>query len=312
MGEIKRTIAREETLKLQPCPVCGGSVLAGDCGYSSCNPGWARCPACDLSWDLGYVQNEWHAGEQWNEHVLKVRRKMAVLELLKVDRKFTPSRDYRLEEMWEDTICLVVNAWDTSSTQTVVDGNGILSSYFASGNLSERVEYAYGVMSGAYNAFYPAGNLRVEGQYTGGLRSGAWKHWYSNGVLEKTSVYEKGQLHGEYEHFHKNGDLNVKGMFASGQKSGTWTWFTSTGEMDQRGEFLAGLPHGGWEYWYSKAVSPSPTSIPIQLRRIPRASRSRGARAATTYIGIRYKYPYRATIPYRTTTPSSTRTRSRT
>ena len=39
------TISRPgtETLRLEDCPCCGGDVSVSDCGYSSFNPGTAKC-----------------------------------------------------------------------------------------------------------------------------------------------------------------------------------------------------------------------------------------------------------------------------
>lgn len=36
-------------LKLTPCPNCGNAdLIVGDCGYSSFNVAWVKCPKCKL------------------------------------------------------------------------------------------------------------------------------------------------------------------------------------------------------------------------------------------------------------------------
>lgn len=67
MGTVTRRITIERTLKLKPCPFCGGGVTATDCGYSSFNPGIAQCRQCGRKWRLGYVDDAYEAGQAWNK-----------------------------------------------------------------------------------------------------------------------------------------------------------------------------------------------------------------------------------------------------
>lgn len=67
MSKITRRVTKTESLKLKPCPLCGGEVTAADCGYSSFNPGSASCNGCKKKWDLGWVDDEWDAGKLWNK-----------------------------------------------------------------------------------------------------------------------------------------------------------------------------------------------------------------------------------------------------
>jgi hypothetical protein len=42
-------------------------VLISDCGYTTFNPGSAKCLGeCRREWQLGYVADAWDAGEHWN------------------------------------------------------------------------------------------------------------------------------------------------------------------------------------------------------------------------------------------------------
>lgn len=94
-----------------------------------------------------------------------------------------------LNELWEDSVCLSLDAWDKDSTQTLVKGEGVIRNYYASGTLSEETHYHYGVHSGEQKQFWPAGNLKMKGDWIAGVPQGEWNYWGSDGVLEKKLTY---------------------------------------------------------------------------------------------------------------------------
>jgi len=99
--DIKRKRNRTETLKISDCPACGGDVWASDCGYSSFNPGFAKCRGeCKREWKLGYVDSEWHAGKIWNAKVAETKRQLRIIAHLKQRYRspVMPSRDFSQEE----------------------------------------------------------------------------------------------------------------------------------------------------------------------------------------------------------------------
>lgn len=64
---INRTVNTKETLDILPCPFCNGAVQVRDCGYSTFNPGSAKCEGeCKREWKLGLVDDRWDAGLSWN------------------------------------------------------------------------------------------------------------------------------------------------------------------------------------------------------------------------------------------------------
>jgi len=65
-GEVTRKTQITETLPLLPCPLCGKAIMVTDCGYSAFNPGEAECSSCGRKWHVGYVKDDWEAGEKWN------------------------------------------------------------------------------------------------------------------------------------------------------------------------------------------------------------------------------------------------------
>ncbi len=155
-----------------------------------------------------------------------------------------------LREVWQDTLVLVTDAWDTTGVRTITNGDGFLRTHYASGSVQEESQYIKGVKSGPYLERYPAGNEKVRGQYQGGLKVGTWSFWYSNGKQEKTETHLAGRLHGPYTLWYRSGQVNVSGAFRGGEKDSVWTWYTTAGKKDMEGPFKAGLREGVWKYWY--------------------------------------------------------------
>ena len=103
MPQIQRQATGMESLAIAPCPCCGGEIEVMDCGYSSFNPGTAKClGACSRKWSFSSVGNQWDCGLKWNERAKVIRRKLLLLSMLKVDRKLSISRDFSREELEED------------------------------------------------------------------------------------------------------------------------------------------------------------------------------------------------------------------
>ena len=90
-----------------------------------------------------------------------------------------------LIENCQDTVCLVVDAWEKDGTRTVTKGTGTLRSYYGSGTVHEESAYVGGVRSGPYVELHPAGNFKAKGSYLGGVKHGAWSYGYSTGETEK-------------------------------------------------------------------------------------------------------------------------------
>lgn len=62
---IKRST--QEHLEILPCPFCNGEIKVSDCGYTTFNPGQAKCDKCNKKWKMGYVKNQWEVGLKWNK-----------------------------------------------------------------------------------------------------------------------------------------------------------------------------------------------------------------------------------------------------
>lgn len=47
------------------CPFCDGTVRVSDCGYTTFNPGSAKCDGCKRHWSLGFVEDASEASARW-------------------------------------------------------------------------------------------------------------------------------------------------------------------------------------------------------------------------------------------------------
>lgn len=112
-----------EILRIANCPCCGGDVSVSDCGYSTFNPGSAKCCGeCKRKWNLGGVDDRWDAGLKWNKKAARIKQRLAAFRLVKVDRKMSV-RDFAreaLEKEAKQLICemesSIIGAEETETT----------------------------------------------------------------------------------------------------------------------------------------------------------------------------------------------------
>lgn len=146
----------------------------------------------------------------------------------------------------------MISFWsaDTLHTQTIKDGNGVMRTFYTTGNIKEFYTYKNGLKDGKFEEWSIYGYLTLEGEFKNGLKEGEWKYAYYTGDTEKISHYKDDKLDGEYKYFYDNGQVNVEGRYAEGMKTGQWTWYTNSGSRDMQGDFKAGEQNGDWTYWY--------------------------------------------------------------
>lgn len=159
------------------------------------------------------------------------------------------------EKALEETKAGVNYVWsfwlsDKDHTQTVVDGNGEMTTYYNTGRVKEWYNYKNGLKNGPFEEFSIYGYTALTGAFKDGEKDSTWNFYYYTGDLEKTTNYKNGQLDGIYRYYYDNGKVNVEGQYKSGKKDGTWTWYTNQGNKDMEGPFTNDLQHGQWTYWY--------------------------------------------------------------
>jgi hypothetical protein len=104
VGVIERQATGKQTMAIADCPCCGGEISVSDCGYSTFNPGTAKCKGdCKRTWSFSQVEDKWDCGLRWNQRAAEIRRKLKLLSLLGVKRTgVSVSRDYHQEELEEE------------------------------------------------------------------------------------------------------------------------------------------------------------------------------------------------------------------
>src|SRR5690606_3422655 len=131
---------------------------------------------------------------------------------------FYPDGNKMLTEQCDKDICLSMDAWDRDGTQTLTKGEGLVRTYYPSGDTADVSHYHWGVRSGEQREYWPAGNLKAKGNWLGGVRHGLWEYWYSTAVPERTETWSMGKLDGPFTSWFTTGKVNVTGFHAEGLK----------------------------------------------------------------------------------------------
>ena len=139
---------------------------------------------------------------------------------------------------------------DSLHTQTIINGEGELTTYYNTGRVKEWYNYKNGLKNGPFEEFSIGGYITLSGSFKDGEKDSTWTYAYYTGETEKITNYKNGVLHGGYNYFYDNGKLNVEGTYSEGKKDGTWLWYTNQGNRDMEGNFRNDLQHGKWVYWF--------------------------------------------------------------
>ena len=139
---------------------------------------------------------------------------------------------------------------DSLHTQTIVGGNGEMTSFYTTGKVKEWYNYKEGRKHGEFEEISIYGYSTLNGFFKNGEKDGEWNYFYYTGDKEKISHYENGQLNGAYNYFYDTGKLNVEGEYKNGKKIGEWTWYTNKGDRDINGSFIEDKQDGLWTYWH--------------------------------------------------------------
>ena len=163
-------------------------------------------------------------------------------------------RDGRLKSVEEtrggDNYLWAFHLPDSLHTQTVIDGEGEMTTYYTTGTVKEWYNYQKGLKHGSFEEMSIYGYTTLKGAFKNGEKDGRWEYFYYTGEKEKVTEYVNGVLEGTYQYFYDNGQLNVEGTYKNGKKEGVWTWYTNKGTRDMSGTFKDDVQHGDWTYWH--------------------------------------------------------------
>ena len=165
---------------------------------------------------------------------------------------YDDGRKKKIEKVVNDTIYLM-QYWesDSAQTQTIIDGNGYIQTFYINGNPKEYYTFEKGLKTGPFSEYTAGRMLSVGGEFLEGRKHGTWVFYSSDGILEKKVNYKKDSLDGEYLELFENGDTLASGFYKNGLKSGKWIWKNDEGKLDMEGGFEDGIQHGAWNYFFS-------------------------------------------------------------
>jgi len=113
-NKITRPAQGVEELQIVNCPCCDGEIQVGDCGYSTFNPGYAKCDSCKRKWSFSDVRDSWEVGQLWNDMASTIRHKLKVLSWVGVKASESIiSRDFAAEKMQDEARALLKGLEET-------------------------------------------------------------------------------------------------------------------------------------------------------------------------------------------------------
>ncbi len=157
-----------------------------------------------------------------------------------------------IENVSNDTI-YVLQYWenDSSHTQTITNGNGVIRAFYTNGVVKESYTFKNGLKTGPFEERTANGVLSVSGEFLMGKKNGVWEFYEYMGLLEKKIEYKNDSLHGNYEvYYPETGEIDTKGQYNNGKKTGNWIWKTPEGKTEMAGAFIDDQQDGKWEYYY--------------------------------------------------------------
>lgn len=95
-------------------------------------------------------------------------------------------------------------------------GNGVITSFFENGTISEIIPYKNYKIDGKYMSFHENGTLIQSTIYTDGLKNGVDELYYENGNLREKCSYKNDKLEGIFEAYNEDGTLYLRTVYKNG------------------------------------------------------------------------------------------------
>lgn len=108
---------------------------------------------------------------------------------------------------------------------------GKTTSYYATGQISEEVNYTNGSKEGPSLTTYKNGNKRTETNYKGDLQDGYYKAWFTNGNLMQEGWYKADIKQGLWRYYHANGKLKNEIYYINDVFHGWLKGYNLNGEL---------------------------------------------------------------------------------
>ncbi len=139
---------------------------------------------------------------------------------------------------------------DSAHTQTVINGNGVVNTFYSFGGLKESYAFKNGLRDGPFFENLASGQTSISGSFATGKKQGDWIFYFSDGSIEKKQGFKQDSLHGAYLVYFPNGMIRTEGSYVNGEKNGKWIWGKADGSLEMKGSFIKNQQHGDWEYYF--------------------------------------------------------------
>ena len=139
---------------------------------------------------------------------------------------------------------------DSAHTQTVINGNGVVNTFYSFGGLKESYTFKNGLRDGPFFENLASGQTSISGAFLAGKKQGDWIFYFSDGSIEKKQGFKQDSLHGAYLVYFPNGLIRTEGSYVNGEKDGKWIWGKADGSIEMKGSFNKNQQHSDWEYYF--------------------------------------------------------------
>jgi antitoxin component YwqK of YwqJK toxin-antitoxin module len=139
---------------------------------------------------------------------------------------------------------------DSAHTQTVINGNGVVNTFYSFGGLKESYTFKNGLRDGLFFENLASGQTSIAGAFLAGKKQGDWIFYFSDGSIEKKQGFKQDSLHGAYLVYFPNGLIRTEGSYVNGEKDGKWIWGKADGSIEMKGSFNKNQQHSDWEYYF--------------------------------------------------------------
>lgn len=116
--------------------------------------------------------------------------------------------------------------------------------YFSEFDASVRIREPYqeGKLHGVVRSYYASGEISEELEWKEGVKEGSWKQYFKNGTTRLSATYKNGLLEGVYEVFLSNKTIQIRGMYLENRAHGTWRFYDENGKEVYSLEYHKGAP----------------------------------------------------------------------
>jgi uncharacterized protein len=139
---------------------------------------------------------------------------------------------------------------DSAHTQTVMNGNGVVNTFYSFGAIKESYTFKNGLRDGPFFENLASGQTSISGAFLAGKKQGDWIFYFSDGSIEKRQAFKQDSLHGAYVVYFLNGLIRTEGNYVNGEKDGMWIWGKADGAIEMKGSFKNNQQHSDWEYYF--------------------------------------------------------------